>query len=271
MRRLTWAGGLALLPLLASAAPAPAPASPSGAAANPAASTATPADLEQAAEQSALALDGLIRPCPPLRSENLLRCVASDLGVEATRKRLSAVGTPTLYGAWRAANGAVYNWVKVPGGYLNLNVLPDPANSARALVVLSLPSSAAPAKNAAPAATPPNKGATVGTTSPQATPPKPPPVTGTPPLRRPLRLTSPRLNGEDVRTLQNRLMDVSGVARGQGGDGWYGPVTRANVTAFQAANGLPATGVVDAATWKRLFSAQAKPYDPKAAEALAKP
>jgi peptidoglycan hydrolase-like protein with peptidoglycan-binding domain len=34
--------------------------------------------------------------------------------------------------------------------------------------------------------------------------------------------------------------------------GWFGPVTRAAVVAFQEAHGLPGTGVVDGATWRAL-------------------
>ncbi|AFZ67685.1 peptidoglycan-binding domain-containing protein [Deinococcus peraridilitoris] len=84
---------------------------------------------------------------------------------------------------------------------------------------------------------------------------------------RPLVLREPRLNGEDVRAVQNRLMDVAGMARGAGGDGWYGPVTSATVRAFQAANALPVTGMVDRTTWERLFSPEARPFDPNAVRA----
>jgi len=34
--------------------------------------------------------------------------------------------------------------------------------------------------------------------------------------------------------------------------GWFGPVTRAAVVAFQVGSAVPATGVVDTATWKAL-------------------
>ena len=78
------------------------------------------------------------------------------------------------------------------------------------------------------------------------------------------------MNGEDIRALQNRLMDVSRIPRGKGGDGWYGPVTEANVLVFQAANGLPVTGVVDTVTWNTLFSQGARYFDAKVAEQRAK-
>lgn len=86
-------------------------------------------------------------------------------------------------------------------------------------------------------------------------------------FRRPLALREARQNGEDVRRVQNRLVDVAGMPRGRGGDGWYGPTTQATVRAFQAANGLPVTGVVDRTTWNVLFSARARAFDPRAVNA----
>ena len=76
------------------------------------------------------------------------------------------------------------------------------------------------------------------------------------------------MNGEDVRALQNRLMDVAGMQRGGGGDGWFGPVTAATVRVFQRVNGLPETGRVDRATWERLFSTRARAFEPEDVNAL---
>ena len=78
------------------------------------------------------------------------------------------------------------------------------------------------------------------------------------------------MNGGDVRTLQNRLIDMSKKAWGTGGDGWYGPVTEATVMDFQNANGLRPTGTVDQRTWTALFSDSARRFDAKLAEAMTK-
>jgi peptidoglycan hydrolase-like protein with peptidoglycan-binding domain len=51
--------------------------------------------------------------------------------------------------------------------------------------------------------------------------------------------------GAAVSALQ-RVLRVTPVS------GWFGPVTRAAVIAFQRAHGLPATGVVDSVTWHAL-------------------
>ena len=75
------------------------------------------------------------------------------------------------------------------------------------------------------------------------------------------------MSGEDVRALQNRLIDLSRTGRGAG-DGWYGPVTAATVTDFQNANGLRVTGTVDLTTWTALFSGSARRFDAKLARTL---
>ncbi len=81
------------------------------------------------------------------------------------------------------------------------------------------------------------------------------------PFGRVLKLQAKRLNGPDVLAVQNRLIALMRPARPGHGDGWYGPVTTQTVRAFQKANGLPVTGVVDRATWERLFSVQAQGFD----------
>lgn len=77
--------------------------------------------------------------------------------------------------------------------------------------------------------------------------------------RRELRvLAAKRLNGEDVRRVQIRLMTLAGEDPSRGGDGWYGPRTATGVRQFQARNGLPVTGVVDRRTWDALFAQGAR-------------
>ena len=66
---------------------------------------------------------------------------------------------------------------------------------------------------------------------------------------RTLRLTSPRMAGLDVETLQTML---GGIAA----DGRFGPQTEARVREYQQQRGLVADGVVGPATWARLESEQ---------------
>lgn len=256
----------------------------------------TPQELDRATNAAALAVDGVIRACPPpVRSAApSALCVASDLDMAGTRRALSAASAGLkFYGAWRSDSdgGRVYNWIRTPGGYVNVGVLPDTEKLSRTLVILTLPSSAANSAATAPAnSTPatPTPAAKPAPTSAKA-PVKPAPITTAPAtpapapaqpaakapatlpaFQRTLRLSNPRMNGEDIRALQNRLMDVSRIPRGKGGDGWYGPVTEANIIVFQAANGLPVTGVVDTVTWNTLFSQGARYFDAKVAEQRAK-
>ena len=212
----------------------------------------TPQEVERVADAAALAVDGLIAPCPASvrQASASARCVTSDLNLAATRRALSAASTLSLYGAWRTdGQGRVYNWVTLQGGYVNIGIVPgSDADSALILLTPSVqkPAPSTPAKTATAAPSP------------------------VPAFVRPLRLTTPRMNGADIKQLQLRLMAVSRVDPGQGGDGWFGPVTEANVIVFQLANGLNPTGVVDRATWNALFAPGAKYFDAQAAQELSK-
>lgn len=69
-------------------------------------------------------------------------------------------------------------------------------------------------------------------------------------------MQDPRLNGDDVRLVQQRLADLG---YGQVGvvDGIFGPATDAAVRAFQQQQGLEVDGIVGPQTWARLFNAVA--------------
>lgn len=75
-----------------------------------------------------------------------------------------------------------------------------------------------------------------------------------PPFRRALALQDPRLSGDDVQLVQQRLADLGfrqvGVI-----DGIFGPATDAAVRAFQQQQGLDVDGIVGPQTWTSLFNA----------------
>lgn len=204
-----------------------------------ASAVSTVQDTDRISNSIALSVDGLVRPCPAeLKATSpTARCVSSDASVATTRRLISDADLK-LYGAWHGETDPnyVYNWILAPTGFVNIIVGPDPQQSSRSVVVVTVPTAD---------------------------------TTAAPTFRRTLRLASPRMNGEEVRSLQNRLMDVSRIKRGKGADGWYGPVTEATVLVFQRANGLPATGVVDPTTWNTLFSSKARYFDANLARAIA--
>lgn len=194
---------------------------------------ASKADIANATEQVALAVDGVISRCPTeLTFSSTIQCIRADIDLTTARRLISSQLASRLFGAWRSDSDPsfVYNWISTPSG----PVIVAAASPSYGQVFLALDG---------------------------LTPVAAPKVTVTPRLTRTLKLTSPRMHGADVVALQNRLMDVSHTPRGAGGDGWYGPITQANVIAFQAANGLPVNGVVDQRTWQLLFSNQARGYD----------
>lgn len=67
-----------------------------------------------------------------------------------------------------------------------------------------------------------------------------------------LKVTSPLMQGDDVRAVQNKLNSLGyncGTA-----DGYYGNATKSAVISFQSAKGLTADGEVGPATWSALFN-----------------
>lgn len=226
------------------------------------------------------------------------KCVGASGSVEQVRARLGTALGADLYGVWRSRDEqrSVYNWVQTPGGYIYLRLQPDPDGRAQTLGYFDTPPGSAPAaRTRTPAASTPaartpapsapatptaRSSAPKPTTSAPRTPARPAPATpapratapqttATPPaarslapqaFSRPLQLQAQRLNGADVRAVQDRLIALTRPSGGGRGDGWYGPVTAATVRAFQSANGLPVTGRVDRATWDTLFSTRARTF-----------
>lgn len=249
-------------------------------------------DVEAAATRTAQVLDGVLRNCPASFSaigSAGKKCVGVSLSVEQTRTRLGASLGGDLYGVWRSRDEqrSVYNWVKTSGGYVYLRLQPDPEGRAQTLAYLDLPpgSTAQTDTSGVAVGTAPQAGAAQGSTqkaptpkpAPKPTPkPAPTPATSSTPrtetasapqptlapvaFRRVLQLQSQRMNGEDVRAVQNRLITLLRPRREGQGDGWFGPVTAQTVRDFQTANGLPATGRVDRTTWNALFSEGAKTF-----------
>ncbi|MBM3150670.1 MAG: hypothetical protein FJZ96_00455 [Chloroflexi bacterium] len=84
-----------------------------------------------------------------------------------------------------------------------------------------------------------------------------PSLTPTPPaFTRALYLAEPFLRGEDVRWVQQRLLEL-GYDELHAADGIYGGDTEAAVRHFQQANALEADGIVGPKTWEALASGQA--------------
>lgn len=248
----------------------------------------TARDVDTAATRTAQLLDGVLRDCPANFASvgtAQKKCVGVSVGVEQARLKLGAGLGSDLYGVWRSRDGqrSVYNWLKGPGGYIYLRLQPDPGGRAQTLAYLDLPpsstaqtdTSGSPVGGAANGAR--GKASQGGQSNPVASSAKPAPrpapkpapapsATGPQPTRAPLpfgrvlQVQPGRMNGADVRAVQNRLISLLRPRREGQGDGWYGPVTAKTVGEFQAANGLPVTGRVDRVTWNLLFSEAARTF-----------
>ncbi len=92
----------------------------------------------------------------------------------------------------------------------------------------------------------------VRTTTPNAQPSPTPIAT----LTRALSLQDPAMQGEDVRLLQTRLIELR-YAEFTVADGTFGLKTNAALQRFQRINALTVDGIVGPATWALLFSDQA--------------
>jgi murein L,D-transpeptidase YcbB/YkuD len=73
-----------------------------------------------------------------------------------------------------------------------------------------------------------------------------------PVLTRNMKLTNPMMVGNDVKMLQNRLLDLGYNGVGAA-DGKFGPKTDTAVRAFQGDNGLVVDGIVGKKTWTALW------------------
>ncbi|PYE54994.1 peptidoglycan-binding domain-containing protein [Deinococcus yavapaiensis] len=228
----------------------------------------SPADtrvVDKAAVAVARTVDGTITPCPASYTNFTAAkaCVRVPYSAERTKMLLNRSEATPLVTAWRSQRNPIfsYNYVRQGGAVVAVIAGPAPGDAKATLLVLDTVPTRAEAdlqRREDIRITP--------KVSPPAAPNRASETVNVPPFRRSLALASPHLNGEDVRLLQERLIEVARIPRGTGGDGWYGPVTAATVKAFQAANGLRVTGVVDQGTWSRLFSDRAQPFEARSVD-----
>ena len=250
------------------------------------------ADIDAAAVRLAQAMNGVLRNCPAAYAKVGTpdkRCVGVSGDVETVREQLGTALGSDLFGVWRSRDDqrTVFNWVKLPSGAVYLRIAPD-ETAGRSLIYLDAPTVPASAVTtptpatptstvtplaATPAAQPSNTTSAVKPVVKTFQAPSPsadgtakigtPPAPSSPaPLafQRSLALKSPRLNGPDVLAAQTRLIALTLGGKGGKGDGWYGPNTAKTVRDFQSANSLRVTGVIDRATWNKLFSPDAKKF-----------
>ena len=258
----------------------------------------TPADIEEAATRIASVLNGVLRNCPVAYAAIGTpdkRCVGVSGDVETVREQVAAQLSGELFGVWRSRDDqrTVFNWLKMPSGSVYLRIASDAAEGAapRSLIYLDAPTAPAaavttPPVGVTPVTMPPATAPAGPAPQPKAAVSAPAPstsgqVSGLPAsktfqaasptesgtavaaafgFRRVLKLSTPRLNGPDVLAAQNRLIALTLGSVGGQGDGWYGPNTAKAVSDFQAANTLKVTGILDRATWNKLFAPKARKF-----------
>ena len=274
------------------AATTPAPAASTPESAGPGVPSA--ADIDAAAVRLTQAMSGVLRNCPAAYARVGTpgkRCVGVSGDVETVRGQLGTALGDELFGVWRSRDDqrTVFNWIKMPSGSVYLRIAPD-ETAGRSLIYLDAPTVPASALTTpTPPVTPSPLAAAPAATPSQPTPSQPTPsqptpsvkpvvktfqapspsaagiakvgtAPATPAFKRTLALKSPRLNGPDVLAAQTRLIALTLNGKGGKGDGWYGPNTAKTVRDFQSANSLNATGVLDRATWDKLFSPDARRF-----------
>jgi peptidoglycan hydrolase-like protein with peptidoglycan-binding domain len=72
------------------------------------------------------------------------------------------------------------------------------------------------------------------------------------PQQRELKLTQPRMSGDDIRQLQQSLLAMNFEDVGEA-DGWYGPMTETAVKKLQRYLGFNEDGIVSPSVWGSLF------------------
>lgn len=132
-----------------------------------------------------------------------------------------------------------------------------PSSTAAVTAQVAQPTIAATIESAIAPTTVP---ATAAPTSAQIVEATAAPTAVAPPLARTLSLQQPPLEGEDVRTLQQRLLDL-GYAQLGSADGIFGPNTETAVRAFQTLNRIEVDGIVGPDTWAFLYGASPVRYD----------
>ena len=173
-------------------------------------------DVDRAANAAVSYLNGLNVICSfaVINASPLNRCVELMPGVQGSCLRLNAA--VNLYKTWSSGEGpgSLSNWILTPNGFLNLTPAPAPTHPANSLMVISMPVTkplaaagavATPLATLKPAASP----APVATPLPASRPDSASPGLSAPVFRLTLPLGLPRMNGGNVRTLQNRLIDMS--------------------------------------------------------------
>jgi WD40 repeat protein len=146
-------------------------------------------------------------------------------------------------------NGSIAIW-GVPGGL-------DAPAKIEAVPIRCSPMTAPPTPT--PTLTPTPTATATATPYLSPTPSSTPTFTPTPPkYQRTLYLADPKMYGDDVFALQERLVELGYDEVGEP-DGVFGGMTDEAVRHFQEVNNLEVDGVVGSITWEHLFSDQAIP------------
>jgi len=74
-----------------------------------------------------------------------------------------------------------------------------------------------------------------------------------------LEVKTPRMNGEDVRSLQKQLINLKFYQVGEA-DGYYGPLTEKAIKDIQSFSGFLSNGIVNKDIWNFIFDKKKEPF-----------